>query len=113
MQEGFVSTLYAQVRQMEEAGLIKKAGPIVAFTLVSIKQQVGGKVLSQVDIAKRIARHPEVEEVYIITGDYDLLLKVKTDSIRELGKFIVETIREIKGVDKTYTCLVFGTVKGK
>ena len=67
--------------------------------------------LTQREVAKEIARLPEVQEVHIITGNWDLLLKVRVRDVEELGKFIVDRLRLVKGVEKTLTCVVLSTEK--
>jgi DNA-binding Lrp family transcriptional regulator len=62
-------------------------------------------------MAKEIARFPEVQEVHIITGDWDLLLKVKGKDVDAVGKFVIDRLRMVKGIEKTLTCMVFETSK--
>jgi Lrp/AsnC family leucine-responsive transcriptional regulator len=49
--------------------------------------------------------------VHIITGDWDLLIKLRAESVEAIGKFVVDKLRLIKGLEKTLTCMVFETVK--
>ena len=84
-----------------------------AFILVSFVSRLPGinHNLSQRDIAKKIAKFPEVQEVHIISGDWDILIKVKGKDTEEMGKFVVDKLRGIEGIDKTLTCMTFGTAK--
>ena len=52
-----------------------------------------------------------MQEVHIITGDWDLLVKLRAESVDAIGKFVVDKLRLIKGLEKTLTCMVFETVK--
>jgi Lrp/AsnC family leucine-responsive transcriptional regulator len=52
-----------------------------------------------------------VQEVHIITGDWDLLVKLRAENVDAVGKFVVDKLRLIKGLEKTLTCMVFETVK--
>jgi DNA-binding Lrp family transcriptional regulator len=52
-----------------------------------------------------------VQEVHIITGDWDLLIKLRAEHVDAIGKFVVDKLRLIKGLEKTLTCMVFETVK--
>src|SRR4030067_899217 len=67
--------------------------------------------LTAKQIAKKIAKFPEVQEVHIITGDWDLLVKLRAENVDSIGKFVVDKLRLIKGLEKTLTCMVFETVK--
>lgn len=52
-----------------------------------------------------------VREVYIISGEWDLLLKVRGRDLAEIGQLILDKLRGMKGVGKTITCTCFGTIK--
>jgi len=62
-------------------------------------------------VAEEIAKFAEVQEVHIITGDWDLLVKLRAESVDAVGKFVVDKLRLISGLEKTLTCMVFETVK--
>ncbi len=68
-------------------------------------------LVSQRDVAEEISRFPEVQEVHVITGDWDLLIKLRAENVETVGKFVVDKLRRIKGLEKTLTCMVFETVK--
>ena len=69
------------------------------------------KPLDQRQIAKEVARFPEVQEVHIIAGDWDILIKVKEKDVASIGRFVVDKLRTVQGIEKTLTCMVFDTVK--
>jgi len=118
-----VSTIYLRIKKLEKKGVIKGYTSIVdgrytgkgttAFILVSFVSRLPGinHNLSQRDIAEKIAKFPEVQEVHIISGDWDILIKVKGKDTEEIGRFVVDKLRGIEGIDKTLTCMVFGTAK--
>jgi DNA-binding Lrp family transcriptional regulator len=49
--------------------------------------------------------------VHIITGDWDLLIKVKEADVGSIGKLVIDRLRLVKGIEKTLTCMVFETLK--
>jgi len=112
-----ISTVYAKTRRMEELGIIKGYKAILdgkklgkgaaAFVLISF----ANIEISQREVAKRIARFPDVQEVHIISGDWDIMLKVKGEDVEAIGRFVVNELRGVKGVQKTLTCMVFDAVK--
>lgn len=118
-----ISTIYLRIKKLEKEGVIKGHTSIIdgkyldkgttAFILASFVSRLPGinHNLSQRDIAKKIARFPEVQEVHIISGDWDILIKVKGKDTEEIGKFVVDKLRGIEGIDKTLTCMTFGTAK--
>jgi len=118
-----ITTVYAKIKRMEELGVIKQYKAILdskkldkgaaAFILTSFVYRPGGreKPLSQRDVAKQIAAFPEVQEVHIITGGWDILIKVKADHVDTLGKFVMDKLRIVEGIDNTLSCVVYETVK--
>jgi len=118
-----ITTVFAKIKRMEELGIIKQYRAILspeklglnaaAFILASVSYtaKTDGTPVSQRDVAKEIAQFPEVQEVHIITGDWDLLVKIRGENVDAIGKFVVDKLRLIKGLEKTLTCMVFETVK--
>ena len=108
---------------MEELGVIKEYRAILApekldsstaaFILASVSYRAKADDIpvSQRVVAEEIAKFPEVQEVHIITGDWDLLVKLRAESVDAVGKFVVDKLRLIEGLEKTLTCMVFETVK--
>jgi DNA-binding Lrp family transcriptional regulator len=78
---------------------------------VSYEAKDNDRQVPQRSIAERIAKFSEVQEVHIITGDWDLLIKVKGKDVDTIGKFVIDRLRLVKGIEKTLTCMVFETCK--
>jgi len=117
-----ITTVYTRIKKLEKLGIIKNYSAILdhkklglktsAFILISFSYETKNhKKLSQREVARKIAMLPEVQEAHIITGDWDILLKVRVEDIDYLGKFIIDKLRKIEGVEKTLTCVVLETVK--
>jgi len=117
-----ITTVFAKIKRMEQLGIIKEYRAVLdhkklrrgatAFILASFSYETQNQSsLSQREIAKQIARFPEVQEVHIIAGDWDILVKVKEEDIAAIGKFVIDKLRTIKGIEKTLTCMVFETQK--
>jgi DNA-binding Lrp family transcriptional regulator len=118
-----VTTVYSKIKRMKNLAIIKGYSAILdhkkldrgttAFILASFAYRLTGaeEMLSQREIAREISRFPEVQEVHIITGDWDLLIKVKDKDVDAVGKFVIDKLRRVKGIEKTLTCMVFDTAK--
>jgi len=118
-----ITTVFAKIKRMEEMGIIKNYRAILnaqklssgttAFILASVSYRTkdNAALISQREIAKEIAKFPEVQEVHIITGDWDLLIKLKAENVDVIGKFVIDRLRLVKGIEKTLTCMVFETCK--
>ncbi len=63
------------------------------------------------DIAKRIAKYPEVHAVRLISGDYDFQVVVKGKSLKDVSFFVAEKISTIPEVLTTVTHFVLRTYK--
>ncbi|MDR2700407.1 MAG: Lrp/AsnC family transcriptional regulator [Nitrososphaerota archaeon] len=118
-----ITTVFAKIKRMEELGIIKQYRAILspeklnlttaAFILaaVSYGNKADGAPITQREVAEEITRLSEVQEVHIITGDWDLLIKIRAENVNDIGKFVVDKLRRINGLQKTLTCMVFETVK--
>jgi Lrp/AsnC family transcriptional regulator, leucine-responsive regulatory protein len=119
-----ITTVFAKTKRMEEMGVIKQYRAILspeklnlgtaAFILAAVSYRTKNEdetPVSQRQVAEEIALFPEVQEVHIITGDWDLLVKLRAENVDAVGKFVVDKLRLIKGLDKTLTCMIFETVK--
>ena len=54
-------------------------------------------------VARRIARYPEVTDLSLISGSFDLLLSVEGRSLQEVASFVSEKLSTIEGVISTST----------
>jgi len=112
------ATVHDRIVKMEQKKLIKKYTAIpdysqlgvgvTAFILVQFSPQEG---MSQRETAEEISELKGIYEVHMISGEYDMLLKVRGASMEEIGKLVIDRLREIKGVARTLTCACFTTVK--
>lgn len=103
MEQKKVILRYTAVPDFAQLGL-----GVTAFILVQFEPEKG---LSQRDTAEDIAMLPGIFEVHMISGEYDMLLKVRGSSMEEIGKLVIDRLRDVKGVSRTLTCACFTTVK--
>ncbi len=118
-----LTTVYSRIKRLEDIGVIKGYKPILdasrlgrpttAFIFASFTYRPPGldKDLDQREVAKKVARFPDVQEIHIITGDWDFLIKVKEKDVAAVGRFVVDKLRTVQGISKTLTCMVFDSVK--
>ena len=116
-----IATVHARMKQLKQNGTIQRYAAIIdpakvgretlGFILVTVRYRVPGRkgVLSQREFCKEIAIHPLVQGVYVVSGDYDVLLKVRARNIDEMNRFIVDFLRELPQVDKTHTMFAMDT----
>ena len=121
------TTLTSRLRRLLESGIIrgftallnyKQLGyGITAFVLVQVKRgkPIDGRSNQEV-FAEMIAKESEkredlpwIEEAHIITGDYDILLKVRAKSMDELTNFLITELARHPDVERTLTLMVLKT----
>lgn len=99
-----LSTLHDRVKALEERGVI------LGYTAVLEKEKLGFgaaallmlNVSSEKDVEKiagDITSIPEIEDVYEVGGEPDLVATVWAPSLEELREFINEKISKIDGVE--------------
>ena len=113
-----VSTVHARIKALEQSNIIKHYSaildpvqlnrPTLALIFVTIRYRVPGEpdLLSQKEFCREIAKHPFVQDVFVLSGQYDVFLKVRTKDVEEMNRFIVDFLRELPAVERTLTMFV-------
>jgi Lrp/AsnC family leucine-responsive transcriptional regulator len=111
-------TVHDRIQKMITQGIIKSFNVSIDYKKIGYTTEVFIFIsfiptldVSQRELAKRIAKLLGVYEVHIISGEYDLLLKVRGKTLEDIGTLVVDKIRQLKGVGKTLTLVCFETVK--
>lgn len=108
-----------EIKHLEESGIIKGYQAIVDEDSLDHDKVTA---LIEVDvtprredgfdhIARRIASFPEVESMYLMSGNYDLLLFVVGDSLREVASFVSGKLAPLEGVISTTSHFMLKTYK--
>lgn len=63
------------------------------------------------EIGSTLATFDQIEHVYLVTGEDDLVLKSTFPEYRELKDFIVKALAPLEGVEDTKTMMVVSTYK--
>jgi len=66
--------------------------------------------LDQVIVA--LSKLPNIEEIYEVAGEYDIVSLVSTSCMEELREVLQKGIMKIKGVKSTITTIVMQSHKG-
>tara|TARA_B100001778_G_scaffold184964_1_gene152306 strand:+ start:1744 stop:2220 length:477 start_codon:yes stop_codon:yes gene_type:complete len=112
------SPTQARVRHLEEAGIIRGYRAIldpiqlgldyVAFVEVKLSD-TREKALSEFN--KAVVGLVEVEQVHMIAGRFDYLLKIRTASMRSYRRVLAERISTLPHVASTSTYMAMQSVK--
>jgi len=57
------------------------------------------------EVMEKLLTYPEVKEAYVVYGEYDLIVKVETDTLKDLDHFITERIRKMPEIQMTSTMI--------
>ena len=107
------STVVAEaVKEMEKSGVIRGYTAIVTDDAPGsesrVKALIEVKVTPSRDggfdrVARRIAKFPEVTDLSLLSGSYDLLLTVEGSSLQQVANFVSGKLATIDGVISTAT----------
>lgn len=75
--------------------------------LISLRCEVG----KTADIASALAKIKDVTEVYTTLGDYDIVIKIRTNGTKSLREIVEKHITRINGINEIRTSIVFDCVK--
>ncbi|MBS3136009.1 Lrp/AsnC family transcriptional regulator [Candidatus Woesearchaeota archaeon] len=115
-----ITTIHNRIKKLSKEGIIinytvnldhnKLGRPVPAYVGVTINYNVQGKMINQLEIAKKVSKLEGVYETYIMTGGSDILIKVLAKDINDLNKIVIEKLRSIEGIDKTQTAIILQKV---
>jgi len=63
------------------------------------------------DIADRIARFPEVESLYLVSGEFDFVMEVEGESMRDVSAFVSDKVAPVPEITQTVTHYVMNAYK--
>ncbi|HVL47780.1 MAG TPA: Lrp/AsnC family transcriptional regulator [Candidatus Thermoplasmatota archaeon] len=112
------TTVHDRVTKLESSGVVRRytvipnyeliGEPTTAFVFLTYDREKG---TSQREVAEQLSKLEGVYEVHLISGEWDILAKVRGRTVESIGELVIERLRDIPGVDKTFTSTVFRTVK--
>lgn len=109
------TTVFDRIKQMKKVGVIKSFVPILDLEQLGLGTTawIQAKTAAGQDcclVAEEIAKNTDVMEVHEVTGDYDLLIKVKARSNLHYHN-ISDIISKIEGVQDIVSTVSLRTVK--
>lgn len=111
----------AEIKNLEDKGIIKGYSVIVDDELYdnsTVYATIELKVTPQRDcgfddIARTIMMYDEVESVTLMSGAYDLSIRVKGNTLRDIASFVSQRLSTIDGVLSTATHFILKKYKEK
>jgi len=112
-----ITTLHHRIRKLEQSGVIRRY--TVELDHKKLDQRISAYILLKVDFAGlkeknmtkqilgcRLKSLPNVEDVAIITGLKDILVKTRVAGIAELNQLLAKHIQLMPGIKSTETLIV-------
>jgi len=107
-----------RIKRLEQMGIIKGYSADINYKILG--DDITAFIGVSIDNAKHIEEFeeqvqdidPDVIGCHHVTGDYTFLLNVITSNTNSLSK-LIKKIRNVPGVDKTNTILVFSSLMDK
>ncbi len=109
----------AAIADLEEAKVIRGYTAIINDQKLGsggVRAQIEVKVTPQRDggfdaVARRLARFPEVTDLYLMAGHYDLRIEIQGDSLQDVASFVSEKLATMEGVTSTATIFLLKKYK--
>ena len=105
-----VSAVEETIRKLEEERVVR------GYTAICDDSVDDGKVKAVIEVkvspnrdggfdqvAKRIAKYPEVTDLFLVSGSFDLLITINGKSLKEVANFVASKLATIDGVLSTST----------
>ncbi|GAA3508245.1 Lrp/AsnC family transcriptional regulator [Aquimarina addita] len=110
--------VYERIRRLEKNGVIKKYIALVdaekvgksltVFCNITLKEhtkEIGNKFV------KDITSLHKVTECYNISGDFDFLLKIVVENMKDYQNFVINELGSIKNIGSAHSTFVMGIIK--
>ncbi len=113
------STIHNRIKNLEEKGVILKHTidlnlDYIGFNLssfVMLKYDKHETHLDREELAKVIGGIKRVQEVHLISGDFDMILKVRAKDVADLGDFVNKELNTMHGISFSRTYISFKSIK--
>jgi DNA-binding Lrp family transcriptional regulator len=112
------TTIHYNIKKLENEGAIKNYKAVFdyqkidegfcAYLLMSLSPE---EYITPERIARDLAKHKEVESVDLVTGDWELVVKIRTKDQDSYYHFLKEVISKEKGLQKTKSMISLKQIK--
>jgi Lrp/AsnC family leucine-responsive transcriptional regulator len=112
------SPCWTRVKRLEAIGVIEKYVAVLDHKAIGLPDVVFVEVtLEKHDeralrtFGETLARAPEVLEAYLVSGDYDYLVKVAVADTADYERFLQQTLYRIEGIRHTRSAFALRALK--
>ena len=99
------SPCWRRVRNLESKGVVRRyvtllnpdamGLPINVFATVALEKQIESTLEN---FESQITRYPEVMECYLMTGEFDYLLRIVVPDLKAYERFLMDHLTRIEGI---------------
>ena len=104
------STVHQRITKLKKEGAIEKFTVKLSNAAVEENFIVLMFVSTKTDLLPSFFNNNHVKEVFGVTGEYDLLVKLKFKDVEEFNSFVIG-LRQNKAIEKTLTSIATITLK--
>jgi DNA-binding Lrp family transcriptional regulator len=95
-------TVESHFTRMKSIGLIKNIEPVLDLSKienhVSVLVYLKSDPSYSMNIASNLSSFVEIKDIYMITGEYNMVLKLSVGSVEQLEEFVRHKISKIEGI---------------
>ncbi|MCK4521957.1 MAG: Lrp/AsnC family transcriptional regulator, partial [Nanoarchaeota archaeon] len=108
------TTIHNRIKKLEKQGYIKGYKAIVdankigknlcVLVHIAIGREIGAK-----EVAEKIKKFPNIEEIYVVSGQFDIIVKLRIKNTEELANLVFSMesgLRKIGGIARTESMIV-------
>lgn len=104
--------MQSKIRKLEQTGIIKgytaQLGDSYADSLVSAHVLITVHQKKTAQTNRQLIAMPSVTSLYAVSGDYDLIAVVRTETTAHLSQ-VLDEIGNLEGVERTNSSLILET----
>ena len=106
------ATVHDRVKRMEEEGVIRGYHAEIEPSALGLEiEALVGLRIEQgmaTDVLDRLEGVAAVQDVVLVTGEWDAVMRLAAHSTQELRELMFDRIADIEGVDRSQTMIVLG-----
>ncbi|MFZ5644820.1 MAG: Lrp/AsnC family transcriptional regulator [Bacillota bacterium] len=107
-------TIHERVRKLTESGVLqgfhaRVNAKIIGYPVMAIVGLITIQGSEAYRTMEELKRYPEVEEIHVVTGRYDYLVKVRAKDNEDLQRIIFNKIDQVYGFQRAETMMVLSS----
>lgn len=110
-----------RIAKYEEEGVIRGYKPLLDYEKIDtqyVEAVIELRVTPKKDfgfeeIAQKVSQYPEVDSVYLMSGGYDLHVRVVGKTFKDVAMFVAQRLAQLDGVVSTATHFVLSRYKDR